>query len=158
MGHKYPSPTRFKINRTYTVQELARTADVHENTVRNWIDGGLMPIDDQRPIYLTGLEIRRFLTEMRRRVKSPCQIDELFCLSCRTPRRPMGDMADILVSGTGARLTGICPVCQKIMHKRVSIKSISVLASKLDIHRQNQSTAGTSDPAHRGVFLALSEL
>lgn len=158
MGHKYPPPTRFKINRNYTVQELARMADVHENTIRNWIDVGLTPIDDHRPIYITGSEMRRFLTMMRQSVKSPCMLEEMYCLSCRQPRPPMGGMADLLETEAGARLTGICPVCEKVMHKRVSVKSIPLLAAKLDIHRQIRPTAGTSIPTHSGVFVSLSDL
>lgn len=60
----------------------------------------------------------------------------------------MGGMADLLETEAGARLTGICPVCEKVMHKRVSVKSIPLLAAKLDIHRQIRPTAGTSIPAH----------
>lgn len=158
MGHRYPPPTRFKIHHSYSVQEIATTGGVCENTVHNWRKAGLQAIDDSRPIYVTGIELRRFLTEMRRRTKSPCQIDELYCLKCRKPRRPDGDMADFLNTGSTGRLTGLCPVCTLLMHKRVSLQSLPLLEQKLQIQHLPPSSAATAPRAYKGKFLPPPEL
>lgn len=151
MGHAYPMPSRFKLNRSYTVQDVAAAAGVHEQTVRNWIKAGLRPIDAQRPLLVTGHELRRFMTEMRQRAKSPCLLDELFCLSCRKPQRPLGGLADFRTDGRRARLTGICPDCERIMHKRVALTALPALERCLQI-QQVSPTAAPTPEAHNRAF------
>lgn len=139
MGHRYPPPNRFKLNRSFTAPEIAAKAGVHLQTVRNWLKGGLQPIDGQRPRLVSGHELRRFLAEKRSRAKSPCQPDELFCLPCRKPQRPYEGIADFLDMGASGRLTGLCPACGRIMHKRVPLQSLSLLGNLLSIKHMNPS-------------------
>ena len=152
MGHRYPPPTRFKINRLYSVQEIAATGQVCENTVHNWRKAGLQTIDERRPLYVSGYEMRRFLTEMRQRLKSPCQIDEMFCLKCRKPRRPYGGLADFLNAPKTGKLTGLCPVCTSVMHRRIALKDLPALEAKLQIQHLTHTPAATLPKAYKGKF------
>ena len=47
-----PDRRRVKLLRSYTIEEVARTLEVHRNTVRHWIKAGLRVIDDKRPILI----------------------------------------------------------------------------------------------------------
>ena len=47
------NPNLAKINRSYTVEEVANLYSVHKNTVRNWINAqGLKTNDSLRPILI----------------------------------------------------------------------------------------------------------
>ncbi len=47
MPEKRVNPNRVRLHRSYSVAELADCCGVHRNTVRNWRDKGLEPIDAQ---------------------------------------------------------------------------------------------------------------
>jgi excisionase family DNA binding protein len=115
---------RFKIHRTYTVAEAADVGGVHKHTVRRWIAAGLPTIDHTRPQLLHGGDIRAF-HKAREPKKQTCRPGEFYCLSCKAPRRPAGDMAEYLPkTPTRGLLRGICPVCEKLIHRAASIATI----------------------------------
>ena len=94
MSKRHPNPRLAKIHRNHTVEEIAELYRVHKNTVRAWIKEGLPTIDDRRPTLVLGCDLRDFLTVRRQKNKRPCQDGEIYCLRCRVPRVPAGNMAD----------------------------------------------------------------
>src|SRR5260370_3642863 len=88
------NPRLVKIHRSYTVDEHARMLGTHKNTVRNWIRDGLPLIDDQRPALIQGRDLAEFLRKRCQAAKHPCPTGYLFCLKCRTPKEPAGQMAE----------------------------------------------------------------
>ncbi len=139
MGHRFPNPRRFKINWSYSVAEAARCGDVHQNTIRNWIRMGLKPVEGLYPAIITGQEFSRFLTEKRKSRKSPCKSDELYCLRCRKPQRPAGDMADFEhIDQKRGCLMAICPVCNGMMNRRMNPASLQALKMILSIQERQQ--------------------
>ncbi len=137
MGQKFPNPRLFKVNWNYTVADAVRCAKVHENTIRNWIKWGLKPIDNNRPMLITGAEFIRFLTQQRAARKRPCQPHELYCLRCRKPQRPAGDMADYLYTAPNRGcLTAICPGCDGMLNKRMSPSDLPAVKAILNISEQ----------------------
>jgi hypothetical protein len=102
--------------------------------VREWIRRGLPTCDDRRPFLILGRELRAFLEARRVKNKQPCKPWELYCLRCRTPKRPLGDMADYLpVTATLGNLQAICPECDAIMNRRVSLAQVDRIRGEIDI-------------------------
>jgi hypothetical protein len=123
-----------KVHRSYRLDEAAQALGVHKNTVANWLRYGLMPIDGNRPVLIHGTELRRFLAERRRRRKSPCKIDEFWCLRCRAPRRPDGGLVDFVpMSASRGNLRGLCFSCGCLMHRSVSQTKLAFLTEFFDI-------------------------
>ena len=121
MGYRHPNPRLAKIHRSYSVEDLARLFKVHKNTVRNWLKHGLQPIDAQRPILIRGQNVRRFLTERRLRGKQACGPGRIYCLPCRAPKVPAGNMVEcVTVADTIGTLQGICPDCNRMIYRRVN--------------------------------------
>jgi hypothetical protein len=59
----------------------------------------------------------------------------MFCLKCRRPQEPAGQMADFVASSaTSGALVGICPACNRLMYRRVSVARLSEVAGALDVH------------------------
>ncbi|KAB2875734.1 MAG: helix-turn-helix domain-containing protein [Pseudorhodoplanes sp.] len=123
-----------KIHRSYSVEEIARLFKLHKNTVRAWLRQGLEAIDGQRPTIARGVEIRRFLTDRRKRAKRPCGPGRIYCLPCRAPKVPAGNMAECVATGdaTGT-LQGICPDCERMIYRRVNPQKIGAVRGDLDV-------------------------
>ncbi|WP_159729838.1 helix-turn-helix domain-containing protein [Methylosinus sp. Ce-a6] len=127
---------RVKIHRSYTISEAATLLGVHERTVRRWTDCGLPLIEDKRPYLIHGSDLRAFLGA-RRPKKQPCRPGEIYCVACRAPRRPAGDMADYIPrSATSGLLRGLCPECGALMNRMTRFASLSAASGDLDVARQ----------------------
>ena len=113
------NPNRVKLNRSYSIEELARCLDVHKNTVRYWQAKGLEPIDMGRPILFRGPTVRTFLTNRNASRKRPCPPGTLYCFRCRSPRAPALGMVDFVPMRLGSGdLRALCECCETIMHRR----------------------------------------
>jgi hypothetical protein len=123
-----------KIHRSYTVEEVARLLGAHKNTVRAWIKAGLPAIDNSRPTLIFGLDLRDFLSARRAKLRQPCAPGFIYCVKCRTPKAPAGDMADYVpISDTMGNLRGICPDCETLIHRRVNRAKIDLIRGRLDV-------------------------
>ena len=134
MGKRYPNPGLVKIHRSYTVEEIARLLSKHKNTIRNWIKGGLSTIDEKRPALIQGQVLFDFLRSQRGKNKRHCMPGELYCVRCRKPRIPSENWAEYLpVTETIGNLKAICPDCDSIMNRRVSLSKIHQICRNLDV-------------------------
>lgn len=133
MSHR-PNPHRIKIHFSYTVDEISERLGVHPNTVRSWLRRGLSKIDDERPTLVYGQDLFDFLDDLRRRAKQACPLGYLYCVKCRAPRWPAGEMVDyVALSPKSGNLRGICPVCDRLMHRRISLAKVDQLRALLDV-------------------------
>lgn len=134
MGSRHPNPRLVKIHRNYSVEEIARLFDTHKNTVRNWLRRGLPVIDEQRPILVLGSELIRFLRERRQKARQKCGPGRIYCIACRAPKVPAGNVVDcILATAAAGNLCGICPDCGRMIYRRVSLDKIGAVRGDLEI-------------------------
>jgi len=134
MRKRRQNPQLAKIHRNYTVEEIASLYGVHKNTVRQWIKQGLAITDSKRPILVLGKELTEFLYKKRQKNTRTCKPGEIYCLKCREPRSPAGDMADYqATTETLGNLIGICPCCHTMMYRRVNPTKLEQIRGKLDV-------------------------
>lgn len=134
MSKRHPNPRLAKIHRNYTVEEVASLLGVHRNTVREWVKRGLPTNDGRRPMLILGVDLIEFLNARRAKNKRTCKPGEMYCVRCREPRAPAGDMADYQAdTATLGNLIAICPVCDSMMYRRVSLARLGEVRGKLDI-------------------------
>jgi len=134
MANRRIDPRRIKTHFSYTVEEAADALGVHKNTVRMWIKAGLAVADDRRPTVMSGAAIRAFLENRLKARKSPLKPGEFYCFRCREPKSPAGGMADFVAAGGGlGTLTGLCPDCETIMHRRASFVKLEAAKGKIDV-------------------------
>lgn len=134
MGKRHPNPRLIKINRSYTVKEIAGRLEVHKNTVREWIKRGLPIIDDKRPKLILGRDLFDFLQARRVKNKQQCNPGEMYCVRCRAPKAPADNMVDYEPkTETLGNLYGICQDCGSGMNRRVSLEKIEQVRGEMDI-------------------------
>lgn len=134
MKRRHPNHLLIKIHRTYTVEEIATLFGIHKNTVRHWIKDGLETIDDKRPRLIVGDILVEFLKARRAKNKQKCKPGELYCVRCRAPRSPAGGMADYSpITEKFGNLVAICPECNSLMNRHVSLARIGEFQDKVDI-------------------------
>ena len=134
MRKRRPNYRLVKIHRSYTVQEVACLFGTHKNTVRAWVKAGLPTCDGKRPILILGRELAAYLKTRRTKNKRPCQPGEIYCVRCRAPKRPAGDMAEYQpITATLGNLMGICPDCDGMIFRRVSLAKLAQIRGELDI-------------------------
>ena len=134
MGKRHPNHRLVKIHRSYTVEEIANLFGIHKNTVRRWVKDGLAITDDKRPMLILGHVLAAFLQARRVKNKQTCKPGELYCVRCRAPKPPAGDMAEYLpITEKFGNLTGICPDCDAFMNRHVSLAKIGQVRGRMDI-------------------------
>lgn len=154
MKRRRIDPRRAKIHRNYSVEEAARLFGIHRNTVRAWLRDELKTTDSARPILILGSELRRFLSGRRAKSKRPTPPGMIYCLRCREPRRPAGDMVDYLPrTPTTGDLQGICPDCNTLLYRRVNRAALGAILAGLDVTIKEADSAtpfaGLSPAAER---------
>jgi hypothetical protein len=134
MGKRQPNHRLAKLHRNYTVDEVAELFSIHKNTVRNWVAQGLPVNDDRRPLLILGRELHTFLQRKRTANKQPCKPGEIYCVKCRAPQAPAGNMADYVALSLGhGNLVGICPSCQSMMYRRVRFCNLALISGNLEV-------------------------
>jgi hypothetical protein len=134
MGKRYPNHRRVKIHRSYSVEEIARLLGAHKHTVRAWVKAGLPTCDNRRPTLICGPDLISFLQARLTKNKRPLKPGEIYCVRCRAPKVPWAEMADYQpVTEKLGNLTAICPDCESIMNRRVSLANLEQVRGKLDI-------------------------
>lgn len=134
MRKRRPTYRQVKIHRSYTVEEAARLLSTHKNTVRAWVKAGLPTCDGKRPTLILGHELAAYLKARRAKNKRPCQPGEIYCVRCRAPQKPAGDMAEYQpITAALGNLMGICPACECMIFRRASLAKLALSRGKLDI-------------------------
>jgi hypothetical protein len=149
MGARHPNPRLVKIHRNYSVEEIAQLFGIHKNTVRNWLRQGLSTIDGQRPTLVLGTELVQFLRDRRRKAKQTCGPGRIYCIACRAPKVPAGNMADCVPISCAGNLCGICPDCDRLIYRRVNLNNIDAVRGGLEIRITQPPTRlrETTDPS-----------
>ena len=134
MRKRHPNPRLVKIHHSYTVEDVGKLLGKHKNTVRKWVKDGLAVIDDKRPMLILGHDLVEFIKKRRAKNKQSCKPGELFCVRCRLPRFPAGNMVEYSpITDKFGNLIAICPDCDSIMNKRVSLAKIGEICENMDI-------------------------
>lgn len=134
-------PRRAKVHRSYTVAEAARLFNVHRNTVRHWIKGGLPVVRACRTVLILGRDLGPFLAERQARRRRPCAPGQLFCLKCREPRRPReGSIRVVASGGPAANVAALCACCGTRMHRRVGLLKLAAAGFNPDVSEAGGGT------------------
>lgn len=128
-----------KINRSYTVSEIAFLYQIHPQTVKNWIKQGLNVAVKTKPMLILGADLREFLQKKATRNKKTCQPGQIYCVACKEPKLPRDSYA-LLVSLNDkvGDLIGECPSCTHEIHRKVSLSKVTSWKGNLSISEMTE--------------------
>ena len=128
------NPNRVKVNRNYTLEELAAVFGVHKNTVAAWVKNGLPCLKEMRPFLILGAEAKVYLKKQRVSKKQKCKPDEFFCMGCKAPSKLAENFVEYLpISPTKGRLCGFCECCEGVVNKFASYASLERYSLLFDL-------------------------
>ncbi len=142
-----PNPHLVKIHHSYTIEEAATVCNVHKNTFRTWFQAGLTKVDSKRPYLIHGGTLKEFLETRFASRKRPCKPGQLYCLRCRAPKYPGGNVAEYKpITATLGSLFALCPDCTAPMNRRMNPLQLDKIPAEIEITRQlAQSRISKSD-------------
>ncbi len=149
MANRKHSAQRLKKRLTYNVREAASAIGATPGTIRRWSKTGLKPVEESYPAFFRGAELIDFLKRRAEGRKQPCGPGRMFCFRCKEPKRPAFGEAEYWPgTPTMGRLTGLCPDCLAIMHRRVSLAKLRAAAGDLKVSMQSADSriGETSNP------------
>ncbi len=137
-----PNHRAIRTARTYEIDEAAKALGVSTGTVRNWVKAGLPIMKAQRPYLILGEALKDFLQDRTKGRKVTLGPTQLYCLSCKASRTPMGMLVDCLPqTATTARLIGLCEVCSGTCNRMVSRSKIGEFGQIFELVLKDRQTA-----------------
>jgi hypothetical protein len=143
-----PDMRRVRPTKTYSIGEIAAALDRDPATVGRWVRSGLPTIDAARPVRIHGSDLKAWLDHRWNDPARKCGPAEIYCLSCRQPRRPLpGSVQVVPMNARTLRIGALCGDCQGRMSKLASAATASVWAGELRmIERRKQNLIGSTAP------------
>ncbi len=138
MGKRNYNYQLVKIHRNYSVREISELYSIHPHTVHVWVNNdGLCTIDTKKPKIILGQVLFDFLKKRRAKNKQKCKPGEIYCVGCRCPQLPAGNMVEYIpVTKTLGNLQAICPDCDSIINRRINFGRIDEVCGNMDITYQ----------------------
>jgi len=110
-----------KSSLTYEVGEAAAALGKSKATIRNWIKDGLPIMASKKPLLISGQDLRDHIRAKSKGAKTSLGSDQLFCLSCREGRKPLGMIVAVLPNTDKTdRLKGLCETCGGVASRIIS--------------------------------------
>ena len=79
---------------------------------------------------ILGRDLNTFHAKRKLKNKHPCKPNEIYCMKCKIPKEPVAGMVEYQpVNAKTGNMIGICPVCEKLMYKRISITKIMQISN-----------------------------
>ena len=122
-----------KKNRYYTAKEAGAVLGVTPCQINTWVRRGLTALVEQKPCLILGADIIAYLKNRIAKKYKRCALDQFYCFSCRTPRVPVEQKADIVRAGANGlvHLKGFCPACSTTLSILRSAKQIEAIKALL---------------------------
>ncbi len=147
----HPNPRLAKIHGDYRWRRLRAYLAFTAIPIRAWVKRGLPTTDDQRPmLILWGAILLCSCGRRRTKNKRTCKPGEIYCVRCRAPGLPAGDMADYQpVTENLGNLIAICSDCDAIMYRRINLARLQKqVRGQLDITLPASFTCDNVTRAH----------
>lgn len=110
---KRVSTRKIKKHRLYGYDEAGDALGVTPHTVRSWRPLGLEVMAATIPHYILGAELIRYIEDKHAKQSVKMALDQMYCLKCKAPRKPLWEMVDYIPSSDArGRLVGLCEACE----------------------------------------------
>ncbi len=137
---KRVSTRKIKKHRLYGYDEAGGALGVTSHTVRAWRAIGLEVMAATTPHYILGAELIRYIEGKQATRSVKMALDQMYCLKCKAPRKPLWGMVDYIPSSdTRGRLTGLCELCEGGLQRFVGIGDLGKFGQIYEITSKGKS-------------------
>ena len=142
---------RPKKNAIYTADEVQRLYEVCRNTVSNWVQAGLQPVDAREPQLFRGSELSRYHQDRVAARKRPLRVAEFNCVSCKLRVVPDTWTVRPFLTERSRAIETVCPDCGRRLVKFLKQASydaiLQCVASNASLHALHEEKG----LAHAGI-------
>lgn len=132
------NPNLIKARRSYSFSQIAEIYGISIFAVRSWKKKGLQVLDEsEKPLYVYGEEIKRFIKEQSKNRKHPLALGEFYCTKCQKPRQSLSNKITIELTNNKLGKTyrqvfikGVCNDCRQSFRLFSSDKNLEKLKNK----------------------------
>jgi excisionase family DNA binding protein len=130
-----PRHHRLKRNLIYTIAEAADAVGMHRQTVTRWITQQGLPADrSRRPWLIRGGACKDWLSRRSDDARTTLKSGEIYCLPCHRPVQPDGGFVEFRRrTARPGMLIGICPQCDRLVHRAVREQDLGRVAGSLEV-------------------------
>lgn len=136
-GHVRP-----KKNAIYTANEVQSLYDVCRNTVSNWVQSGLRPVDAREPQLFRGSELSRYHQDRVAARKRLLRVAEFNCVSCKLRVVPDTTTIRPFFNARARAIECVCPDCGRRLVKFLTQASydaiLQCVASNTSLHTPHE--------------------
>jgi hypothetical protein len=122
---------KIRLSKCYTVQECAGLLSVSISTIRAWIRLGLPIVDAGKPLLIAGDALKSWLINRKAARKRKCQPDELYCCSCKQPRK--AKIGTVMIVPRNSKTLFIRANCADCNAKMNQVGSLAYLSEILAV-------------------------
>lgn len=134
MPNQKHSTRRVKRRRLYDVSAAAKVLGASPSTIRHWSRNGLNAVPGIKPTSFRGVDIIDFFKKRDAARKQTTGPGRIFCLKCRAPKTPAGNMVDYKpTSAKRGVLIGICPDCERLIYRASSLAKLEAATRGLSV-------------------------
>lgn len=107
---------------SYYIVEIVALLGVSESAVRYWLKQGLKIMDDNSPTMIYGEDLKEFLGNRQKKTGRKCKDGEMYCGSCKTPKKALNDKAELIaLKEKTFHLKAKCITCNKTITRIFSM-------------------------------------
>ena len=140
---------KIRLSKCYTVQECADLLAVSIGTIRAWIRSGLPTLEGGKPMLIAGDALKSWIKNRKAARKRKCQLDELYCCSCKQPRKAkIGTVAIVPRNSKTLFIRANCADCNAKMNQVGSLAKLSEIRVAFGLETLAQvNLAGCENPS-----------
>ena len=117
---------KIRLSKCYTVQECADLLAVSIGTIRAWIRSGLPTLEGGKSIQIAGDVLKSWLKKRKAARKRKCQTNEIYCCSCKEPRKAkIGTVVIVPRNSKTLFIRANCADCNAKMNQAGSLAKLS---------------------------------
>ena len=104
----------------YTIDDICnlyKNRKLHPQTIRKWINNGLVVIDNHKPLLIHGSNLKQFLGKLNEDHQLEVDFNEFYCFSCKDAHIPLNRTIYVEQRQKYVWAKALCPKTKKIMNK-----------------------------------------
>jgi hypothetical protein len=125
--------------------------EVCRNTVSNWVQSGLRPVDAHEPQLFRGSELSHYHQERVAARKRPLRVAQFNCVSCKLRVVPDTSTVRPFLTERSRAIESVCPDCGRRLVKFLTQAGFDAILRCVESNTSLHTLHEEAGPAHAGI-------